>query len=202
MRIWIALLFALLGVAPAAAQNTSYFVDVPGYTLGTVNTPITRPNNTTAYSANVTVCQSASATCTPGTAAIANRVNGGGFINSVSLFKSGSSTTSATFTVWMYSAAPTLTSPAQQDTTSYTGPRTADGPNFLGSATCGTATATSDTSAGVWYECTLSNPNTSGARVFQTTGPAPSVIYFLISVTAAYTPAANETFTPYFSGFY
>lgn len=193
--IALSIFLALAWIDAASAQNTAYFVDVPG-------TVITRPNNTTQYSANVTVCQSASAACTPGTATIANRTNGGGFINRVTLFKSGSATTSASFTVWMYSNPPTLTGPTQQDTTAYVGPRTADAPNYLGNAACSTATATSDTSAGVWYDCTLSNPNTSGATVFQTSGPTPSVIYFLISVTAAYTPAANETFTPYFSGFY
>lgn len=46
----------------ADAQNAPpYFFDVPG-------TTITRPSNTTQYSANVTVCQSASAACTPGNA--------------------------------------------------------------------------------------------------------------------------------------
>jgi hypothetical protein len=74
-------------------------------------------------------------------------------------------------------------------------------PNYIGNASCNTATATSDTSAGVWYDCTLSNPNTSGALVFQALSGS-TTIDALISVTSAYTPASAETFTFYVSGIY
>lgn len=197
-------LAALLWIDAAAAQKAPYFFDVPGYTQGTANTPITRPNNTTQYTSTATICQSASAVCTPGVATIANAANGGGFLNHVTMFKSGSTTSNAAFTIWMFSQPPVLTSPTQEDNVAYAGPRTADAPNYIGNAACTTTTATSDTSAGVWFDCTLSNPNTSGALVFQTSGAVPSVIYFLISDSGAtgYTPVANETFTPYFSGFY
>ncbi len=188
-------LAALLWIDAAAAQKAPYFFDVPG-------TVLTRAANTTTYTANTTVCQSASANCTPGTATIANSPNGGGFLNHVTLFKSTSTTTNGTFIIWMFSQPPTLTTPAQQDNVAYVGPRTADAPNYIGNASCATATATSDTGAGVWYDCTLSNPNTAGALVFQTSGAPPSTIFFLIEVTAAYVPGNAETFTPYFSGFY
>ena len=197
-KLLLGLLAALWTLSvPAAAQKAPYFIDVPG-------TTITRPNNTTQYTSTATICASASAACVPGTAAIANSPNGGGFLNQVKLFKSGSTTSNASFGVWMYSQAPGLTSPTQEDNVAYAGPRSADAPNYIGNASCATATATSDTSAGVWFDCTLSNPNTSGALVFSSSGTPPSVIYFLITDTGAtgYTPVANETFTPYFSGFY
>ena len=74
-------------------------------------------------------------------------------------------------------------------------------PNFIGSAACTNPIATSDTSPGVWYECALSNPNASKALVFQALAGVTTV-NALVSVTAAYTPAAQETFTVYASGIY
>jgi hypothetical protein len=74
-------------------------------------------------------------------------------------------------------------------------------PNYIGNASCSTATATSDTTAQVWYECALSNPNTGGALVFQALTGA-TTIDALVSVTAAYTPASGETFNVSVSGIY
>ena len=150
------------GSSPTNPSYTagSYFYDVAASTL-------TRPANTTAYAANETVCQSASVACTPLTASIASTTVGKGLINRITLLKSGSSTTNATFTAWLFSAAPGLATPTQEDATAYAGPRAGDMPNYIGSATCTSSTATSDTTAQVWYECVLSNPNTGGALVFQ-----------------------------------
>ena len=182
------------GVLPSPASGA--------YPYNVAGTTITRPNDTTAYSANQTVCSAKTVTaCVPGTLALAASNQGRFTITRVTLLKSGSSTTSANFTVWFFSAAPGLTSPTQFDSTSYTGPRATDMPNYIGNAACTTPVATSDTSAQVWYECTLSNPNTAGALVAQALSGSTN-IDFLISATAAYTPAANETFTPYVSGFY
>lgn len=189
--------FASVGACAQAPTVTigKYFTNVPG-------SVITRTANTTAYSANETVCAATSVTvCVPGTIQIAS-VNGGiQFINRVALLKSGSSTTTATFTLWFFSAAPGTASPSQFDATAYTGPRAADMPNYIGSATCGTPVATSDSSAQVWYECTLSNPNTGNVLdALAITGTRN--VNYLLSVTSAYTPASAETFTPYVSGFY
>jgi hypothetical protein len=74
-------------------------------------------------------------------------------------------------------------------------------PNYLGNAACASPVATSDTTASVWFECTLSNPNTSGALVEIPVNNTRTINY-LIAVTAGYTPVASETFTPYVSGFY
>lgn len=181
----------------------------PGMVAGSV---LTRPNDTTAYAANQTVCAAKSVTaCVPGTVAISNIAGGRLVGNRVTLLKSGSSTTNASFIIWFFSAQPGVAAPTQFDSTSYTGPRAADMPSYLGNAACATGTVTSDTSPQVWYECTLSNPNTAGALDLQATmatniagvfTPATSNILYLISVTAAYTPAANETFTPFVGGFY
>lgn len=181
--------------ALASPTSGAYFTDVVGST-------ITRPNDTTAYVANETVCLAKTVTaCVPGTIAIASANAGKQMITRVTLLKSGSSVTTATFVLWFFSAAPGLATPTQFDSTAYTGPRAADMPNYLGNANCASPVVTSDTTTQVWYECTLSNPNTSGALVAQALAGSKNIDY-LLSVTSAYTPVANETFTPYVSGMY
>lgn len=182
--------------------NPLYVAPIGSYFANVAGSVLTRPSNTTAYTANETVCAAASGTvCAPGTIAIANTGAGKGLINRVTLLKSGSSLTSATFTIWLFSAAPGVSSPSQFDATSYTGPRAADMPNYIGNAQCNTAIATSDSSPEAFYDCTLSNPNTAGALEFQALSGSTSINY-LISVTGGYTPASAETFTPFVSGFY
>jgi hypothetical protein len=200
----------LAALGPACAQQQAEAVTARGQQfVNVVGSTTTRSNNTTAYSANESVCAAA---CVAGTLAIPpaayagqpgiapSGYQGQGAITSFRLLKSGSSTTNADFIVWLYAAAPLLTSPTQNDATSYTGPRAADMPNYLGNAACATPIATSDSSPGVWYECTLSNPNTAGALIGQWLHGTE--VNYIISVTAAYTPAASETFTPYIGGFY
>jgi hypothetical protein len=228
--LWRAALFtALFAVAPAFAQapvNTEQKVGVcdptvspnPGnclkpnsagaidaigsYFVNAPSTVLTRASNSTTYTANTTWCPFASTTvCAPITVAIANTVAGNGFINRVTLVKSGATTTNADFVIWFFSATPGVAAPAQYDDVAYAGPRIADMPNYIGSATCATPTATSDSSPGVWYECSLNNPNTAGALAFQALSGV-TTIDALISVTAAYAPASAETLTAYLSGFY
>lgn len=195
------------GTGPSAWQPASSGTPCPvTATQSTFNnvvgSTLTRASNTTQYAANETVCLNTSVTvCAPGTISIANTNAGNGTIIRVSLLKSGSATTNASFTIWFFSAAPGTTSPNQFDATGYTGPRAGDMPNYIGSATCSTPVATSDSSAQVWYECTLSNPNASGALEFHALIGSTNINY-LISVTAAYTPASAETFIPYITGFY
>lgn len=204
----VSALLALCAVAPATAQNQAPMGVSPQCWNGTAYIPcegasasliagsvLTRPADTTAYSANQTVCAAKSVTaCVAGTIAFNRQI-----INRVSLLKSGTTTASANFIVWLFSAPPILTVPTQFDSVSYTGPRAADMPNYIGNATCATPVATSDTTSQVWYDCTLSNPNTAGALSGQSAYPFGTV-YYLISVTAAYTPVSAETFTPYVSG--
>ena len=180
--------------APTVAIG-SYFTNVAG-------SVITRANNTAAYTSPATVCATtATVLCVPGTIQIASANNQAEFINRVTLMKSGITTTNASFTIWFFSAAPVTTVPNQFDNTAYSGPRSADLPNYLGNAACATPLATSDTTAGVWYECTLSNPNTAGALVEVPLSNTRTINY-LITATANYTGVALETFTPYVSGFY
>lgn len=184
----------LAGGVPILGSG-SYFYNVASSVL-------TRPANTTQYGANETVCLlTATTVCAPLTIPIAAANAGKGLINRVTLLKSGSSATNASFTIWFFSAAPGTASPSQFDATAYAGPRAADMPNYIGNAACATGVATSDSSAQVWYDCTLSNPNTGGALDFQALTGSTN-INALISVTAAYTPASAETFQAFVSGIY
>ena len=180
---------------PVISGSNSYFYNVAGSTL-------TRVANSTQYTANTTVCAAASVTaCVPITVAIANTNAGKGLITRVTLLKSTNVTTSANFTIWFFSAAPGVASPSQYDDVAYSGPRIADMPNYIGNAVCNNPVVTSDSSDGVYYECSLSNPNISGALVFQALSGA-TTINALISVTATYTPGSAETFNVYVSGIY
>lgn len=214
MRTLIAALFILFCAAyPAAAQNQSpmgvsdecwngvAYKPCNGASASLVaGSVLTRASDTTPYTATSTapqtVCAAKTVTaCVAGTIAF-NRL----IINRFTLLKSGTTTTNANFIVWLFSAPPTLTTPTQFDATSFTGPRAADMTNYIGNAACATPTATSDTTAQVWYECTLSNPNTAGALNGQSIA-AFGTVYYLVTVTAAYTPVSAETFTPFVSGF-
>ena len=215
----LAIAFALALTTAAFAQSSTTDLSgtmqavrgaYPGMVAGSV---LTASSVTLTHAANQTICAATGVTlCVPGTIPMSN-VNGGRLLaNRVTLWKSGSSTTNASFNIWFYGPNPPIvTTPNQFDGTSYTGPRLADAPNYLGNAACATATATSDTSPGVWFECTLSNPNTAGALDLQAAGatsttsgftPASPNIYYLISTGAAYTTATSETFTPYMGGLY
>ena len=202
-KILAAGLLAFLGLsAPALAQGVGsgstmqasgvWLPPTPGSTL-------TRATGTSAYSANSIICPASG--CAAGTINIAQTNAGKAAINRVNLLKSGSSTTSANFTIWFFGNAPTI--PAT-DGLAYVGPYAADFGKlvgYLGSATCTTPNATNDGTAQVWFECSLSNPNSSGVSV-ASAAYGGTTIYYLISATAAYTPAASETFTPIVSGVY
>ena len=184
-----------LSVTLSGGASGNYFYNVASSVL-------TRASNTTTYTANTTWCLNASVTaCAPITIGIANTNTGKGLINRVSLLKSGVTTTNANFTIWFFSAAPVVTTPAQYDDVSYTGPRAADMPNYIGNAVCNSPVVTSDTTVQVWYDCTLSNPNTGGALDFQALSGSTNINAF-ISVTAAYVPVSAETLTVYVSGIY
>lgn len=204
---WALVAAAAAFAFPAAAQQqyVGGAAKVAGAYPGMVpGSTIQRPNDTTQYTSTATICAAKTVTaCVPGTIPIAG-VNGGKTTaGRVTLFKSGATTTNANFTIWFYSAAPSLATPTQFDNVAYSGPRLADAPNYLGNASCATPIPTSDTAPGVWFECTMSNPNTGGALYLQSAANTQT-IYFLISDsgTTGYTPVANEQFTPYMGGFY
>lgn len=154
-------------------------------------TGLTRPSNTTAYSSGQIVCAS---TCAPLTI-VAGRNNptspGSGIITGVSLLKSGNGTSGATFNVFFYSASPTF--PASlADQSGYVGPYAADIKTgiYVGSASCSTTNNTSDSSAQVWYVCSINSGGINGLN-FKTTG---GLLYAVIEATGAYTPASGEKF--------
>jgi hypothetical protein len=176
----------------------------PGMVQGST---ITRTANTTAYAANQSVCGATTVTlCVPGTVPIAQIAGGRVTAKRVTLLKSGSSTTNANFNIWFYSAVPNLTVPNQFDATSYTGPRSADMPNYLGSATCSNGTATSDTSPGVWYECAINGSASAlvlqAATTLTINSSGTRNVYYMLSAVGAYTPASAETFIPFVGGQY
>jgi hypothetical protein len=126
------------------------------------------------------------------------------FLNRLTLLKSGSSTTNASFNVLLFSKVPSV--PSGGDQATYVGPYAGDFSGYLGQASCSSGNVTSDGTAEVWYECTLQNPNSSGVfQVQRAVGSAaPTLVYGLIEVPAstAYTPTSGETFTAYLSGFF
>jgi hypothetical protein len=167
-------------------------------------TPTTRPANTTVYSGGQIVC---AATCIPMQMALANAQSLGAttaFLNRLTLLKSGTSKTNASFNVLLFSQVPVV--PSGGDQAAYVGPYVADFPGYLGQASCTNGTSTSDSTSQVWYECALQNPNSSGVfQIQRAIGSAnPTLVYGLIEVPAstAYTPASGETFTAYLSGFF
>ena len=184
------------GTNSTVVTSSSFFPNVASSTL-------TRPADTTTYTANTTVCAAKTVTaCSPMTVSIGGVNAGRGRIERVTLLKSGSSVTGASFNIWFFSAAPGLTTPTQYDNTAYSGPRAADMPNYIGYAACSNPLFTSDTTAQVWYDCTLSNPNNGNTLDFQALSGSTN-LNAVISTTAAFAPAANsETFTFYVSGTY
>ena len=181
--------------------STAVIGSVTGsYPVLVASSTMTRASNTTTYTANTAVCLNTSTTaCVPMTVSLATTNAGKGLINRVLLLKSSATTTNASFNIWFYSTTPTTTS--IYDDTAYVGPFKADVPYYIGSATCSTANVTTDGSAGVWFECTLNNPNTGGAIPFQAATGSTN-ISAMLEVTAAYAPASAETFTFYVSGVY
>lgn len=194
MRLIAALLF-LFSVS-AFAQTTYTF---PNTLAGISATgALTRAANTTAYTGNQIVCASTSTACAAIPITVGRGQNFTGTLLVANLTKSGTSTTNATFTLWFYSRTPTLTSAV--DASAFVAPFTADftSGSVIGSASCLTANSTNAATAqGVYFNCPLSN---NGYLPFQTTANG-QIIYAVIEVTGAYTPASGEVFTIELAGF-
>jgi len=196
---------AVIGAVLAAAAVPALALDSSSGTIVTLGqyfsnvpmTGITRPANTTAYAANQVVCGSP---CNAmALTLVANpQVQGvqATLANRVLLTKSGSTTTGAAFTLFLFSQPPTM---PVSDQATYTSFYTADAKAYLGQATCTTWTATNDASASAWSECALGNPNSAGVTVFQRQ-PTGTQVFGVLQATGTYTPASGETFTAYLSG--
>lgn len=182
------------GCTPVTASNPF----PTSATFGNISSSVTRAANTTTYTANTAVCGSATVVCS---------INGGGILTfampassgivaKFELLKSSSTTTNATFNVFLFTALPTV-STTVKDNAAYVGPFAADLPNYVGEATCNGPLATNDGTAQTRYDCLLSNPNISGALPWS----GSSTLYGLTEVTAAYAPASAEVFTALVGGF-
>ena len=173
------------------ASTESGAWNVGGLTGVGQNNAITRIANTTTYTTNQLVCLFSSATpCAPIQVTIAGANAATGTFGRVWLGKTGTSLTSATFTSWFFSAAPTTTS--MFDHTAYVGPFAADLPNFLGSFTCNAMQATNDATAQAFSECT---PNTPSGWIQYQALAGQKYVDALITATGAYTPTSGEVFT-------
>lgn len=184
----------LLWVLPANAQVVGFgnhFTCDSGCTVqGTFTKPavqsLTRPANTTAYSAGQAVCASTSSDCT-GIAFAAGRTGAGtGRIIGVRLTKSTTTTTNASFTIAIYQAAPTLT--GIHDGSAFT-PKLADVTSgaYVTLATCNNWTVNGDNAT---TQCVLANPIGMAGYTSDVSGN----IYAVIQANAAYSPGSGEQF--------
>ena len=143
-------------------------------------TEITRPANTTAYTAGDGVGTGTSVVSTLSNAARQN--SGGGRILAVRLFKSGTTVTSATFTVLFFNTAPTDVADNAAFNLLY-----AESSRFVGSVALSTMTVQG---SGGGFAFSAPNPS-----IWYTTASGSKALYAVIIATAGYTPASAETFT-------
>lgn len=156
-----------------------------------LSTTKTRIANTTAYAGTsaspVAICLFTSSTACVAQSVTLSTLNldTKGVITSLSLTKSSTGATGATFRVYAYQDVPTLTSVF--DTTVYT-PKIADitASKYIGAWECGAQTVNGDNSR---YNCTSATNDTH--QNFKLTD---GKIYFVLTTTGAYAPASGETF--------
>lgn len=158
-----------------------------GETL-TSQTTLTRPNDTTAYTAGDAVTDSTSA---PTAIVFANcaRANGaGGHITGVTMLDSANQATDGQFELWLFSgtSAPTATN----DNAAFT-PTDANLANCIGVFSLTTAFA-GDATAGAGGN--LIYQSEQGSRPFRC-GASTTSLWGLLVVRNAYTPVAQEVFT-------
>lgn len=145
----------------------------------------TRPNDTTAYAAADLLANSTTAgSVVPASASVAKATDQSFTILRCRLKKSGTVITNAIFKVHCYRSSPTVTN---GDNAAWLSTES----GYMGCFDVTIDKAFSDASEGVGY------PDKGTAIIgIPTSGAA--TIYYLIEVRAAYTPIANEVFTPYF----
>lgn len=172
-----------------------------------VSASVVRPANTTPYTAGAAICTSTSVNCTPPSWSVARVNAGSGAIVAITLEKNSTGANAllaAQFNLWLYSASPNVSSPAIKDDVAYPGPAAADITSglFLGFASCTAPMSTSDTTAQVFFMCTLYGPNgTNGTNGIPfTTGASSQSIFGIMETVGAYGTSAptgfsGETFT-------
>lgn len=147
----------------------------PSYTF-------TRPANTTQYSANDLVANSATAGSVVPMQFGAPQLNGRGKVFRVSLFKDVETTTAASFKIHLFSASPVVTN---GDNGAFAVSTAA---NYLGAVSIDQSSGATATSTDLWKDATVS-PNI-GFSV-----PNSGAIYGLLEAIGTYTPASGESFT-------
>jgi hypothetical protein len=142
----------------------------------------TRPNNVTAYASGQLVANSATAgSVVPLAFTLGNQFPVGQFrLTRVRLFKSGTSTTNATFRLHLYQASPIC---ANGDGGNWS---TSGAANWLGNVDVTSMLAFTDGAAGT-------GSATAGSEMYVRLASGATV-YGLIEARGAYTPAANEVF--------
>jgi hypothetical protein len=157
---------------------------------------IIRAANTTAYAgaaAQQLICLNNSVTvCAPIQVTIAGTNAATGTMGRVTLEKTSTTITGATFTIYFFSGAPTTTS--KFDASAYPAPFAADITSgaYLGSYTCNAMQATADATAQAFSECTPTAPQ--GWMQYQTLS-GQTFVDALLVVTGNYTPSSAEVFT-------
>ena len=143
-------------------------------------TEITRPANTTAYTAGDAVGGASSSVLTLSNAARTN--SGGGRILGVRLFKSGTTVTSATFTVLFFNSSPTDVADNAAFNLTY-----AEKAYFVGSVALSTMTVQG---SGGGFAFSYPNP-----PLWFQTATSSKALYAVVTAAAGYTPASAETFS-------
>lgn len=158
-----------------------------------------RPQNTTSYGSGAITklfgCQSAPSggSLVPMTITVGGAMPGANFITGARLYTNGTGASGATYKVYLFSAAPTISGLSDQST--YVGPYAADltGGTFVGTLTCSAMTPTNDGTPTYWSECSIGNL-VSNALQFIGSGPTVT-LDGMIEVTNGYTPISNEQIT-------
>lgn len=160
--------------------------------VGTVHNPVasfSRPNNTTAYGAADLIANSATAaSVSPMEFIVTHSVAGGARIRRARMYKSQDSLTNATFRLHLFRTSPTVGGGDNAAIAVTTAVTTWLG-TFAFDMTSGNSPDVFSTGGNVDAAVPL---NGTDINVRLTSGTS---VYGLLEATAAYTPAANETFT-------
>ena len=145
----------------------------------------TRPANTTDYTSGDLVADSVTAASVTGFRFSVERVQGLGKISRVTLYKGSTTTTAASFTLYLFTRAPTL---ANGDNGSFS---ISSYRYFLGSVACDMSSGATAGSADLVEQFALTNP-----FIFDTTslGFGAAGLYGYLSVSGSYAPASGELF--------
>jgi len=167
---------------------------VPGHALEVggrklrVSTEVTRPANTTAYTAKDAIADAASGALVWTFTGVARGIGGGGYIVLANI-GTNQTTNTETFKLHLFNAAPT----ALQDNAACTAPLYADLSKYVGTITF-PACAVEGTGATMAYA--NATPNDSGTKLpMAYLCGADANLYGLLETPNGFTPASGQKFT-------